>query len=181
MTRGFSSIALVSPKTGENVGGALRAAFAYGAAQIVIGDARQTALKHGANTPKAHRHIPTILTEDVLLHVPVGAKIVVIELTDEAVSICAFDHPDRAFYVFGPEDGSVPQGIIARADHVVKVPTRGCMNLASTVCVVLYDRAKKERQATPKPAHTPTSGLARPCANPPGAGATIRKNNNNGD
>jgi hypothetical protein len=29
------------------------------------------------------------------------------------------------------------------------------------------------------PAHTPT-GLARPCANPPGAGATIRKNNNNG-
>jgi len=30
------------------------------------------------------------------------------------------------------------------------------------------------------PAHTPTHGLARPCANPPGAGATIRKNNNNG-
>jgi hypothetical protein len=34
--------------------------------------------------------------------------------------------------------------------------------------------------ASTKPAPTPTSGLARPCVNSPGAGAPIRKNNNNG-
>jgi hypothetical protein len=37
-----------------------------------------------------------------------------------------------------------------------------------------------EIRITQTPAHTPTTGLARPCVNSPGAGATIRKNNNNG-
>ena len=49
-------------------------------------------------------------------------------------------------YIFGPEDGSISQALIDFADDVVYVPTIGCMNLAATVNVVLYDRLAKDPQ-----------------------------------
>jgi tRNA C32,U32 (ribose-2'-O)-methylase TrmJ len=52
-------------------------------------------------------------------------------------------HPAHALYIFGPEDGSISQSIIDRADDVVYVPTVGCMNLAASVNVLLYDRLSK--------------------------------------
>jgi tRNA(Leu) C34 or U34 (ribose-2'-O)-methylase TrmL len=54
-----------------------------------------------------------------------------------------YQHPNQAFYIFGPEDGTISQGILDRADDVVYVPTIGCMNLAASVNVVLYDRMAK--------------------------------------
>ncbi|WP_338155299.1 TrmH family RNA methyltransferase [Vibrio metschnikovii] len=49
----------------------------------------------------------------------------------------------QAIYLFGPEDGSLPQEVIDKAHHVVYIPTHGCMNLAATVNVVMYDRLTK--------------------------------------
>ena len=49
------------------------------------------------------------------------------------------------FIFFGPEDGSIDQVLIDHADDVVYVPTIGCMNLAATVNVVLYDRLAKQQ------------------------------------
>ena len=66
-----------------------------------------------------------------------------VELAENAVALPAFHHPENAFYVFGPEDGTISQDVIDRADAVVYVPTVGCMNLAATVNVVLYDRLAK--------------------------------------
>jgi tRNA(Leu) C34 or U34 (ribose-2'-O)-methylase TrmL len=51
------------------------------------------------------------------------------------------------FNIFGPEDGTISQDVIDRADAVVYVPTNGCMNLAATVNVVLYDRLAKSCQS----------------------------------
>lgn len=67
-----------------------------------------------------------------------------------ATPLPEFVHPERAFYVFGPEDGTIGQEIIDRADAVVYVPTVGCMNLAASVNVLLYDRLAKtyRKQAT---------------------------------
>ncbi|MBQ0755510.1 MAG: TrmH family RNA methyltransferase, partial [Amphritea sp.] len=44
-------------------------------------------------------------------------------------------------------DGSIEQSIVNTADAVVYVPTVGCMNLAATVNVLLYDRMAKQEQA----------------------------------
>ena len=44
---------------------------------------------------------------------------------------------------WGKEDGNINQQIIDKSDAVVYVPTVGCMNLAATVNVVLYDRLTK--------------------------------------
>lgn len=143
MNRGFSAIGLVRPKDGANIGGALRAAHCYGAGLVVLDRPRW--IKHPTNTTAAHRHIPIIATDSVLDARPYDCPVVVIEIVDGAVSLPDFKHPERAFYVFGPEDGSVPRTIVDKAQHVVSIPTAFCMNLAATVNVVLYDRMVKRR------------------------------------
>ncbi len=68
---------------------------------------------------------------------------VCVELAEGATARPAFEHPDNALYVFGPEDGTIAQEVVDQADAVVYVPTVGCMNLAATVNVLLYDRLAK--------------------------------------
>jgi len=63
-----------------------------------------------------------------------------------AIPLPSFVHPEKALYIFGPEDGTLSQSVIDEADHVVYIPTVGCMNLAATVNVVLYDRLAKSSE-----------------------------------
>lgn len=141
--RGFAGIGLVGPKIESNVGGALRAAHCYGAAFIVIEAPR---FHHRAtNVTQAQKHIPMIMGP-ICDHRPYDCPMVVIEIIPGAVALPDFAHPERALYVFGPEDGSVPRHIVERAQHIVSVPTTFCMNLAATVNVVLYDRAAKRQK-----------------------------------
>lgn len=141
--RGFASIGLYKPKTGENVGAVMRAAHCYRVAQVNIEGARNGALRHPTNTPMAHRHTPTFLVDDLLDYIPFDTQVVVIDLIPGAVPLPTFVHPERAVYLFGPEDGTLGKKHTDRAQHVVYVPTRDCMNLAATVNVVLYDRLVK--------------------------------------
>jgi tRNA(Leu) C34 or U34 (ribose-2'-O)-methylase TrmL len=73
-------------------------------------------------------------------------KLVCVEFAENAIALPDYQHPEHAFYIFGPEDGTLGQDVIDRADAVVYVPTVGCMNLAATVNVVLYDRLTKSAQ-----------------------------------
>ena len=90
---------------------------------------------------KVGASVPVVGVDDLLHVVEEGAHIVCVELAVNAVSLPEYQHPENAFYLFGPEDGTLPQCIIDRADDVIFVPTIGCMNLAATVNVVLYDRS----------------------------------------
>jgi len=141
--RGFSCIGLYRPKTPENVGGVLRAAHCYGVSSVVLEGARGRDIRHCTNTPAAHCHMPTYLTDDMFEHLPFDTQTVVVDLIDGAVPLTAFQHPKRAFYVFGPEDGTLGTRHTSRAQHIVYIPTRNCMNLAACVNVVLYDRMAK--------------------------------------
>lgn len=145
---GFSGIGLYMPKTAENVGGVLRAAYCYGVAHVAVEGARNSALSHCTNTPAAHRHIPVFMADDLLQYVPYDAQVVVVDKIPGAVCLTAFQHPKRAFYVFGPEDGTLGAKHTDHAQHVVYIPTRNCMNLAACVNVVLYDRMAKELRDT---------------------------------
>lgn len=142
MSRGFASIGLVRPKTPENVGSVLRAAHCYGAAMVAIqGD--RTPVRSHLDTPKAWRHMPVLRGEDLRAFIPFDAVPVAIDLVDGAVELPSFVHPLRAFYVFGPEDGTLGKATTDWCKHKVMIPTRDCMNLAATVNVVLYDRLAK--------------------------------------
>lgn len=146
-TRGFAAIGLHRPKTGHNIGGVLRAAMCYDAASVTISGERigGDQIRHATNTIKAHRHIPVMRGE---LHdlVPYGAVPIAVDLVDDAIPLDEFVHPHSAFYIFGPEDGTLGSTILDWCPHKIMIPTRMCMNLAATVNVVLYDRQAKQRQ-----------------------------------
>ncbi len=72
--------------------------------------------------------------------------VVCVELVEGSTPLPEFQHPERAIYIFGPEDGTISQDLIDKADAVVYIPTIGCMNLAATVNVVFYDRLAKMSQ-----------------------------------
>jgi len=72
---------------------------------------------------------------------------VAVEVHPDARPLPEYEHPERAFYIFGPEDGSLKKNVTAWCRDTVFIPTLGCMNLAATVNVVLYDRMLKMRAA----------------------------------
>ncbi|MBX3583592.1 MAG: RNA methyltransferase [Rhizobiaceae bacterium] len=141
--RGFASIGLVRPKDVANVGSVLRAAFCYDAAMVAIqGD--RTPVRSHIDTAKAWRHMPVLRGEDLRTLIPFDAAPVAVDLVEGAVPLPDFSHPQRAFYVFGPEDGTLGKATLDWCKYRVMVPTRLCMNLAATVNVILYDRLAKD-------------------------------------
>ena len=146
--KGFACIGLANPKNPENVGIIMRAAGCYGVQAVFYDGKRyQKAREFMTNTQKVHERIPIIHAENLADSVPLGARVVAIELVEGAKPLIEYKHPQNAFYVFGPEDGSLKEDVLEWCDDVVYIPTIGCMNLAATVNVVLYDRLAKSGQA----------------------------------
>ena len=50
---------------------------------------------------------------------------------------------ENPLYVFGPEDGNIPQVLLRHCYRFVKIPSKHCLNLGNAVNVVLYDRIYK--------------------------------------
>ena len=153
MNTDFVSIGLTNPKSTSNVGAVMRAAGCYQVDQVLYSGARyDRAGKLATDTKKAHTSIPLINIESLGLDELIDAvdeetKIVCVDLIQGATPLPSFEHPKKALYVFGPEDGTISQKVVDRADHVVFVPTVGCMNLAASVNVLLYDRLAKSATA----------------------------------
>lgn len=151
MKKSNVSIGLINPKSPYNVSSVMRTAGNFGVDSVFYtGKRYPRALMRNPGLPDMHRKVgQTIpLTEAISLTdvVPVGAKLVCVEFAENATALPEFSHPDNAFYIFGPEDGTMSQEIIDSADAVVYIPTINSMNLAATVNVVLYDRLAKSAQ-----------------------------------
>lgn len=145
MSRGFCAIGLHMPKSAINVGSVLRASQCYGAAMVA--HTGQRFHKASTDTNKAYRHIPLLRADDLRILVPHDCVPVAIDLIEGARSLVDYIHPERAFYVFGPEDGTLGPSITSWCRDTVVVPTSFCMNLAATVNVILYDRMAKQMRA----------------------------------
>ena len=144
--RGYSIIGLDNPKNTLNIGSALRAAGCYGASMLVVSGLRASChLNHiPTDTQKIIRHIPVVKTEDLHSVLPHNCIPIAVDLIDGAIPLQEYKHPERAFYIFGAEDATLGDRILSWCRDVVYVPTNGCMNLAATVNVVLYDRMQKQ-------------------------------------
>lgn len=146
------AVILYNPKFSHNVGAAMRAASCFGVEQVwFTGDRVSLESKKGARLPREERmkgyssvelrHYDRpfdCFTSDI---VPVA-----VEITETSEQLPTFVHPERAVYVFGPEDGSIPSKIKRHCHRHVMIPTRHCTNLAAAVYIVMYDRLVK-RQA----------------------------------
>jgi tRNA(Leu) C34 or U34 (ribose-2'-O)-methylase TrmL len=138
------SIGLVNPKSATNVAVILRAAGCYGISSVYYTGERFARAKEYNQDTKGMRHkIPTQQVECLLSAMPEGAIPVAVELAENATPLPEFTHPDNAFYIFGPEDGSIPKATVERCEHIIYIPTFSSMNLAATANVVLYDRLAK--------------------------------------
>jgi tRNA(Leu) C34 or U34 (ribose-2'-O)-methylase TrmL len=135
--RGFAALGLYQPKLEFNVGGALRAAQIFQAGLVVVQGRRYE--RQPTDTMAAYRHLPVQHVEDLLTAVPFDCVPVAIERIEGARCLSTYTHPRSAFYIFGPEDGSVPRSVLDRCRDVVCIPA-GSLNLAAAVNVVLYDR-----------------------------------------
>ncbi|MBT1451088.1 RNA methyltransferase [Glaciecola sp. XM2] len=146
LNHGRISIGLVNPKSASNVAVILRAAGCYGVSSVFYTGKRYSFAKGFQEDTKGMRHkIPTIAVEDLMAMKPQGATTIAIELAENASPLPEFEHPENAYYIFGPEDGSVPSDVLEQCDQTIYIPTFTSMNLAATANVVLYDRlAKRE-------------------------------------
>lgn len=142
---GSAAIVLCNPKSPSNVGAVMRAAGCYSAAAIYYTGTRfEHAAKYHLDTKNVNQKIPLRAVESISDLAGKHQKLVCVELAEGAIPLPEFSHPENALYVFGPEDGSIDQSIVNVADAVVYVPTIGCMNLAASVNVLLYDRLAKQ-------------------------------------
>ncbi len=134
-----SYIGLSNPKGAENVGAVMRAAGCFQAdAVFYTGTRYDRAARFNTDTKNITENIPLTGVTDLIESAPEHSQIVCVELVEGATPLPEYKHPDNAFYIFGPEDGTLDQEIIDKADTVIYIPTTGCLNLAATVNVVLY-------------------------------------------
>ena len=137
----FCSIGLDNPKNSINVGSVIRAADNYGASFVSISGRR---IGPGiTDTSKAYRRIPFFRVANLHDIIPFDCIPVAVDLVEGATSLPDYIHPERAFYIFGAEDATLSNRVISWCRDKVYIPTNGCMNLAATVNVVLYDRMVK--------------------------------------
>ncbi len=142
---GYSCIGLFNPKNPANVGSIMRAAGCYNASSVFHTGQRYKRSKQFITDPlKNYRHIPLTHVDDLRNSVPFDCVPVAVDLIDGATPLQSYKHPERAFYIFGPEDGTLGKNILSWCRDIVYIPTKSCMNLAATVNVVLYDRLAKE-------------------------------------
>jgi tRNA(Leu) C34 or U34 (ribose-2'-O)-methylase TrmL len=148
MGQSYVTIGLVNPKGPSNVGTIMRAAGCFNANEVLYTGTRyeraaQYEIKTNTDTHNSRNNIPLTQVECLLSKKAENMEVVCVELCVGATSLTEFSHPERALYIFGPEDSSLSQTIIDQADHVVYIPTKNCLNLAATANVVLYDRLAK--------------------------------------
>ncbi len=148
MSQLVTQIGLINPKTPTNVGSIIRAAGCYQADAIFYtGERYARAAQYQTDTKLTEEKLPVTKVDCLSECMTDDVKVVCVDFAQGATPLPEFVHPEKALYVFGPEDGSIDQQTVDRADAVVYIPTVGCMNLAATVNVLLYDRLAKSNRA----------------------------------
>ncbi len=140
--RGYFGIGAEEISKPMNLGALMRTAHAFGASFFFTVNAHPKLREaYNADTSRSFGHVPYYPWASVEeLRLPKGCALVGVELTDEAVELPRFMHPQAAAYVLGRERGSLSPELVARCNHVVKVPTKFCVNVGLAGAIVMYDR-----------------------------------------
>jgi len=140
--KGWFAVGVEGLSKPMNYGAVMRTAHAFGASFIFMIGAHHRVLEvHRADTSKTDEAVPCFEFDSVeAMRLPGKASLVGVELTANAVDLPTFRHPKAAAYVLGREKGSLSPEMLARCDHVVKIPTRFCVNVSIAAALTLYDR-----------------------------------------
>ncbi|HFB54922.1 MAG TPA: TrmH family RNA methyltransferase, partial [Hellea balneolensis] len=75
------------------------------------------------------------------LRLPENCPLVGVELCPRAVELPSFRHPKQCAYILGPEHGSLSPSMQNLCRHIVKIPTKFCINVSLAAALTLYDRS----------------------------------------
>lgn len=151
--RGYFGVGSERISKAMNLGAVLRTAHAFNASFAFTINAHHHAREVNlADTSKSDAHLPlyewNTLDE---MRLPKGCVLVGVELDDRAVDLPSFRHPLNAAYLLGPEKGSLSPEANALCTHLVKIPTRFCVNLSVAAALVMYDRMISMGGYAPRP------------------------------
>jgi tRNA G18 (ribose-2'-O)-methylase SpoU len=140
--RGYFGIGSERISKAMNLGAILRTAHAFNASFAFSikahHDAREVNL---ADTSKSVDHLPLYEWASLdEMRLPRDCVLVGVELDERAVDLPVFRHPLNAAYLLGPEKGDLSPQAKAKCAHIVKIPTRFCVNLSIAAAIVMYDR-----------------------------------------
>jgi tRNA G18 (ribose-2'-O)-methylase SpoU len=161
--RGYFGLGVEGISKPMNLGNLMRSAHAFGASFFFTVDAARTALRPKSDTSRSPENLPVYHWKKTgEMDLPAGCSLVGVELTDDATDLPSFGHPRRAAYVLGPERGSLSPMMLERCDHVVRIPTRFCINVATAGAIILYDRVRVLGSYGERPIHEGAPVLKRP-------------------
>lgn len=150
--RGYFAIGAERISKSLNLGNLMRSAHGFGASFTFTVGSRYIGDEAYADTSKGQLHLPHYnwrTLEEMAL--PDGCRLVGVELLDTAHDLPSFRHPLRAAYVLGPEKGSLSPELLSKCDHVVKIPTSFCVNVAMAGAIVMYDRIRSMARFPDRP------------------------------
>jgi tRNA(Leu) C34 or U34 (ribose-2'-O)-methylase TrmL len=150
-----TAIALYNPKFPHNVGAAIRSASCWRIPKLIWSGNRVPLPKDWMNSEefreyrmpreermKGYKDVELSKSEkfkdEFKGYVPVA-----IELVENSENLFDFEHPENAFYIFGPEDGGIPSTILQHCHRFVQIPTAHCLNLSAAINVVMSHRANQ--------------------------------------
>jgi tRNA G18 (ribose-2'-O)-methylase SpoU len=141
VVRGYFGIGVEGISKPMNVGNLFRSAHAFGASFVFTINAHYKVREARSDTARSHTHMPYYEWDSFDdLTMPRGCSLVGVELEDEAIDLPSFRHPLQAAYFLGPEKGSLSPEFLEKCDHIIKIPTSFCVNVATAGAIVLYDR-----------------------------------------
>ena len=151
--RGYFGIGVERISKTYNVGNLFRSANAFDASFVFTIDCQyKRHIGKGSDTSDALAHLPFYEFPNISSFVlPEECSLVGVELIDDAIELPSFHHPACAAYIMGPERGSLSPRLIEMCDHVLKIPTKFCINVGIAGAIIMYDRLRSRGRFAPRP------------------------------
>jgi tRNA G18 (ribose-2'-O)-methylase SpoU len=140
--RGYFGIGVEGISKPMNLGAVLRTAHAFRASFAF-------AIQPAIDVNELLQSDTSIAIESMPVHIyptldrfvlPMGCRLIGVEIAEDAIELPSFKHPLAAAYVLGAEQDSLSPALTGRCDYVVRIPTRFCVNLSVAAAIVMYDR-----------------------------------------
>ena len=171
--RGYFGVGVEGVSKPMNLGNLVRIAHAFDASFFFSIAPRLKLSDAASDTSNAEGVLPFYsFAHPDDFRLPLGCRLVGVEITEDAIELPRFRHPTRAAYVFGAERYSLSPKMLSLCEFVVKIPTRFSVNVGMAGAIVLYDRLMTHggygRRVTPSggedvpPPHTWGAPLSKP-------------------
>ncbi|HXC54983.1 MAG TPA: RNA methyltransferase [Rhizomicrobium sp.] len=139
--RGYFAAGVDGISKPMNLGNLMRIANAFGASFFFTINAQVKLSEAQSDTARSDGALPLYSYKSAdEFRLPAGCRLVGVEITEDAIELPRFRHPQRAAYVFGAERMSLSPAVLSRCEFVVRIPMKFSINVGMAGAIVLYDR-----------------------------------------